>query len=463
MKLNQGSGSSSKGMATAKDGVTTFRELYITDSPIVPNHAVNKAYVDSQVLDATTITGDIKFTTSSETPVGYLRCNGALVSKATYADLYNSIGDRFYQTTYLGKGKPWISQYGFNTLMPQELGAWVQAANMPASTAYSQAVLTKNRVYIFSRYNGTNYTTNVYTASVSGSGVIGTWSAGTAIPTAVAYSNIIAINSYLYLIGGYNNTGYKSTIWRCPINTDGTIGTWSVYGSLPFTVGNSAVIATRTKLYVIGGYMAGTRSNAVYYATIDSNGDLGSWIASVSLPIAVTDHGVIFSKTRICVLGGTTNTGDTAEVYCAEVDSSDNITAWIRSSNLPETCSQSVFINGTNRVHMLGGILTGATSNRIYTAIINPDGTFGTWDLTSSLPTTTHGHCVIITGSYVYILGGYRTGAISTRVDYVYALGGLNSYETYYSTIPPAPDPTKFTLPDYSAMERFQIYAYIRY
>ena len=73
--------------------------LNITGVPTEATHLVNKKYVDDSVdaLQSAPIgkIGDMVQSVSSTTPSNYLRANGAVLDKATYAALYAVIGDTF--------------------------------------------------------------------------------------------------------------------------------------------------------------------------------------------------------------------------------------------------------------------------------------------------------------------------------------------------------------------------------
>jgi phage-related tail fiber protein len=72
--------------------------LSLTQAPTAANQLANKEYVDGKVGGSGSspfVTGDIVYRSSSSVPAGYLRCNGAQISKATYAGLYAVLGDQF--------------------------------------------------------------------------------------------------------------------------------------------------------------------------------------------------------------------------------------------------------------------------------------------------------------------------------------------------------------------------------
>ena len=82
--------------------------LTTSATPTETLHAITKQYVDnSLIVNSNLKVGDIVMRASNETPVGFLRCNGAMISKVTYSELFEVIGDTFKNNITVGNGKPW--------------------------------------------------------------------------------------------------------------------------------------------------------------------------------------------------------------------------------------------------------------------------------------------------------------------------------------------------------------------
>ena len=96
-----------------------------------------------------------------------------------------------------------------------------------------------------------------------------TWTTGTSLPDTVAHSQAIVTSSKVYLLGGTINGSYSSTVYTAPINSDGTLGTWTTGTSLPDTVAYSQAIVTSSRVYLLGGYN-GSYSSTVYTAPINN-------------------------------------------------------------------------------------------------------------------------------------------------------------------------------------------------
>jgi N-acetylneuraminic acid mutarotase len=121
----------------------------------------------------------------------------------------------------------------------------------------------------------------------------------------------------VYLLGGYSGGGYVSTVYTAPINSDGSLGTWTTGTSLPGALGNSQAIVTKNRVYLLGGYSGGYVST-VYTAPINSDGSLGAWTTGTSLPGALAWSQTIVTKNRVYLLGGDNGTYSST-VYTATI------------------------------------------------------------------------------------------------------------------------------------------------
>ena len=347
-----------------------------TATPVNSRHAVTRKYIEDTVFGEGSLipAGIVVKYATNITPNGFLRCNGATVSKTTYAELYNAIGDRFGYLSVIGSGQPWRQQYAFNILQSTDITGWSSGTDLPATLSRSQAIVTKNRVYTLGGYTGSNPTNVVYTAPIREDGTLGAWTTGTSLPATLENSQAIVTKNRVYLLGGSGT----SAVYTAPINTDGTLGTWTTGTSLPRVLSSSQAIVTKNRVYMLGG--SGT--SAVYTAPINKDGTLGAWTTGTSLPRPLSHSQAIVTKNRVYLLGRNTSNNNVATVY---------------------------------------------------TAPINEDGTLGAWTTGTSLPATLENSQAIVTKGKIYLLGG-RSGTTNTNtVRVANFTGGLNDYSDYYS------------------------------
>lgn len=207
------------------------------------------------------------------TPGGYLHCNGAAVSKAGFSDLYAAIGDDFWEV-YFNNGRPWRQQFNFNNEVndPGDM-SWSNVTGGSLATAIynSQAIVTKNRVYLLGGATvGSTATNIVQTTTINSDGTLGTWSnvASSHYLTAARLGNqAITTKNRVYLLGGYLGSA-SNVVQTTTINLDGTLNTWTNVDSshyLATPVQASQTIITNNRVYLLGGH-TGAANNIVQVA-----------------------------------------------------------------------------------------------------------------------------------------------------------------------------------------------------
>lgn len=439
-----------------------FNDLSVINPPSTPTSVVNKQYVDS-LLGVNNAPGNILFTASNTfTPAGYLRCNGASVSVQTFSALFSSIGHTFTNTPTIGNGQPFKNQFEINYILQEDLDIWFRASVLPGAISESTAVVTNSRIYMFGRRSTTTaITANVYTAPILLNGTVGAWVTVTSLPVALVHSKAITIRNFIYLLGGSNGTSAVNTVLRTTINSDGTIGTWSTYASLPVTLHSTEAVVVGNRVYLIGGVTGVAATNRVYTATIDANGNIGVWSLALNLPYTVTNHSTTVIRNRIYVFGGVVNGVHSGRVIFGRLSSSGIIESWEDSVSIPETITSSCLVCSKHRVYLITGFIDIGSSSRVYSVGINADGSLNSWRISGNLPdTTTHAQAVV-TSIGIFALGGVINGVISSRVNAIFTSGGLNDYSAFYSSIVNT-DPNMFNLPDYTHLEVDGIYSFIR-
>ena len=430
--------------------------LTLSGAPIAATDVATKQYTDNKTLNNKTYqTGDLITGSYDTPPTGFLRCNGGEVSKTTYAALYGVVGDLFggngSSDLSVGSGKPWKQQYEFNTEQSTDITGWVGGPSLPEGLGTSQAIVTKNRVYLLGGSNDYGIVSTVYTAPINEDGTLGTWVTGVSLPVAVAYAQVVVTKNRVYLLGGYT-TSPVSTVYTAPINEDGTLGTWTTGTPLPGPLGYSQAIVTKNRVYMLGGWDDSGPLPTVYTAPINEDGTLGTWTTSPSLPVALSDSQTIVTKNRVYLLGGIiSNYEVVSTVYTAPINEDGTLGTWTTGPSLLGSLGVSQAIVTKNRVYMLGGWDGGDTaSTTVYTAPINIDGTLGTWGEGTSLPEPLDRSQAIVTENRVYLLGGYNSDTVSTIYTAPFA-GGSNDYSSYYDGTVVAGGGTGFKLPDYTS------------
>lgn len=309
------------------------------------------------------------------------------------------------------------------------LGAWAATTSFPINFACGAAIVTKGYVYIFGGQstmafypdtNGETVLNSAYMAKINEDGTIGTWTKTTNLPFANSRGFFVVVKNFVYMLGGYNGTAERSNVQRAPINSDGTIGSWSSSSSLP------AVVSTETgTISVTKTYVHVCRATVRYSAVINADGTLGAWSTYNSGVMGPGLSGyayaaVVSTQKRTYAIGG-----------------SDIVSTWIGA------------VNG-------GSVSYSASIKDVYSAAINLDGTMGTWTSAETMPMAMGGQGVFVTSSRLYTIGGIsgqgdvnnpsKNFTVRNNIYYSSFGGGTNDYMALI--IESGIDPNLFKLPD---------------
>jgi hypothetical protein len=105
-----------------------------------------------------------------------------------------------------------------------------------------------------------------YTAIINSDGTLGAWSSWTTLPIKMYGVTTIVTKNKVYFLGGANTTdAIYSSLYYCNINSDGTLSTIVAGTSIPRTCYVASVFITNNRLYIVGGWTGTTSTNSIIY------------------------------------------------------------------------------------------------------------------------------------------------------------------------------------------------------
>ena len=180
-------------------------------------------------------------------------------------------------------------------------------------------------------------TSAIYMASVdSTTGALSTWTTLTnPLPKSLLGMSAIVHNGYLYVAGGLDTNGNPvASVYSAPVNSDGTIGTWTTATNsllTPRSFGEMFVFGGN--IYFVDGDPVGSNvapnlqsvgDKSVYFATA-VRGAIGTWTPNGNSTIHNTAKGLLF------VADGQVISGE--GVYTGSVGSGEMETSTVNGSN----------------------------------------------------------------------------------------------------------------------------------
>ena len=324
------------------------------------------------------------------------------------------------------------------------ISAWY---NGPAlSVATTDTAVTSYGGYIYGVGGWTTAVTAATQFSLvnnGGSGALSSINTGTLMPDNNYNMGAVAYNGYVYLLGGSTgSTPYLSTVRYMKIGVDGSVSsTWLTTTPLYTTLYDLRAVAYNGYMYILGGNDGTIRRNDVYYAPINSDGTLGSWTATSSFQVGRVSMGVSIYNGYMYLLGGNSNSssGDctSASLYCsgvqfAQINSGGTLGPWHYTHNSSDDGTTfsagissaryavSIVANG-GYLYMFGGIgESSAYYSDVQYAPINADGTIGTWTNTNGFSTGLGYVGIAAYDGFVYAVYGKTSASTSDTIQYTW-------------------------------------------
>lgn len=275
-------------------------------------------------------------------------------------------------------------------------------------------------------------------APIDGTGALGTFTLVSPIPLVIAraYPSVAVLGNALYVIGGGDAAGTAPvvTIERSDINPDGTLAGFAIASNAQLRVArfSFSTVLVGNQMYALGG--AGYHGNntiGVEHASINGGGSLSSFTlpASIALPAARNAQLTATIGNAVYQLGGAMGATEVTDVSHLTVSADSSLGGFVAdSTTLPAgSLHGSLAISGSH-VYILGGQASSASSH-ISVAVIDADGTLGSFAIASqTLTTARYGAAA----AFVTATPGNPNLTPST---YLYVMGGIDSSGTPASSI----------------------------
>ncbi|MCD4736787.1 MAG: right-handed parallel beta-helix repeat-containing protein, partial [Bacteroidales bacterium] len=226
----------------------------------------------------------------------------------------------------------------------------------------------------------------------------------------------------MYVVGGFNDVEYSSAVYRATLQAGG-ISSWTALNPIPVGIRDHAVVISTNTIYVLGGRDDSNIYNAIYYATINTDGSLGQWQTStVNLPTTLWGHTAVYSNGYIYLAGGAntmTATAARANVYYSKVLADNNLSTFTAATNLPQARNGHSMVAQGDKVYVIAGFTTGGTKrNTVYTSTSSNSGTLGSWTAATTLPVSISNHSSVIMNGLLTVMAGEIVGNLSNSVYY---------------------------------------------
>lgn len=124
-----------------------------------------------------------------------------------------------------------------------------ELASLPRGAKFSESIVTKNRVYLYSN----RYTTGIMYSELNYDGTLGPWKdvLNRDLPNDIFWSRRAMFKNALYVFGGYiSSTEYSDKIYKANIDDEGVLGDFIEIATLPFAFNRGHLFVTNSYIYI---------------------------------------------------------------------------------------------------------------------------------------------------------------------------------------------------------------------
>ncbi|MEO8862783.1 MAG: hypothetical protein ABI354_00470, partial [Candidatus Saccharimonadales bacterium] len=151
---------------------------------------------------------------------------------------------------------------------------------LPSARTKFGSTVWNDRIYIVGGLDSSatvSSTVYVSPSLSSGGNITSAWTSSTAFNVARTGAAVTSYANNLYLLGGYDGSNYLSDTQFAQINSNGTVGSWSYSTSLPGPLSDSRAVSANGYIYMVGGRSAATTCTPkVLVAPISANTTIAS-------------------------------------------------------------------------------------------------------------------------------------------------------------------------------------------
>jgi hypothetical protein len=323
----------------------------------------------------------------------------------------------------------------FSSPAPTCTATWQCAAGYPLEVGGSYAVAGQQCVNITSYFyciggldaNGGPRDEVYYSSPVSSTSTnITTWKLNSnSYPQYVDGQSCVVSSGYVYCVGGSYDSGGDdiASSYYAPLSPTGTLGNWNSTTHYPIPIDTQSCVTASSYIYCIGGENETDGSvtdvaltNSAWYAPLSSSG-IGTWIHTTAYPPDVYYPSCYAANGYVYCLGGAdSNENSLTNVYYAHLSSS-GVGTWTSTTSYPVAVSSQACVISSGYIYCVGGeTAPGNTStspsytNAVYYAPLTAGG-IGNWKPAPSFPYSTWTTCLTSSGN-VYCFGGFDSGSV---------------------------------------------------
>ena len=270
-------------------------------------------------------------------------------------------------------------------VVPRNPAGWTAMTPAPIATSDAHAAGVNGRMYVFGGYDATGRalrTSNVYDPDAD------TWTKLADLPRPIVGGATAADGNTVWLAGGFvdDSPGKapSNNVWKY----NATLDTWTAGPALPKALAGAAMVRMGRKLRVFGGVDANGVDLADHYV-LDLNFPQLGWRTSAPLPVARHHLGGAALGGKVYAVGGQQG-DDPTTGHVADVHAYDWVTnTWSPVASLPLARSHvasSTFVGPGNKLFVVGGSTNSTADSNALSDVMSYDPVTRTWTRREWMP-----------------------------------------------------------------------------
>ncbi len=306
----------------------------------------------------------------------------------------------------------------------QWLDGWRQTETMATARAGSAAVAENGSIYVLGGVDGVDFLPTVEWTRIKPDGSVEPWRLGPSMQTARGFFAAVAVNGWLYAVGGGNGPHGKhllASVERAKIQSNGALGPWQTESQTLSRPRRCAKVEVLDGyLYAIGGF-DGNLLDSVERARILLDGSLGPWQVE---PGRLTMPRYIHSAERIdgalYVVGGHNEREGTGlhAVETARPGGDHSLGEWHSLEALQHGRYGLATATDQHLLYALGGLDGAIYSDAVEVTQVRNDGGLSPWRSATALSSPRANLSTVVAGNRLYVIGGTNRNGYFRTVEY---------------------------------------------
>jgi len=306
----------------------------------------------------------------------------------------------------------------------QWIQGWQETSSLSGPRAGAAVVAVNGYLYVIGGVDGVNFLRKTEVAEIGNDGSLGPWQQTAPLNEERGFIDAVTSNGYIYIVGGGNGPNGQHllrSVERAKIQDDGSLSPWvTLQSSMVMPRRCSKIVIKANYIYALGGF-AGALLDNVERAEILPNGDLGAWSmedATMTMPRYVNT--VKASHGNTYVIGGHDQMRGVGipDVEWAVPDEKGVVKGWKATSPMQVGRYGLASASHGDAIYVMGGLTGLEYLKSVEVTTIQASGELSVWRSTTPLLEPRATFSAVVYDKWIYIIGGVNQDHYLDSVEF---------------------------------------------